>query len=76
MLPFFKDISPYYQGWVSLIIGIILVLGALDKLNFLQDILNMFLIVAGAVLIIWGLHATKLLHALQNLKASMNNKKE
>ena len=44
MLPFLKDVSPYYQGWVALLIGTVLLLGALDKLNFLQDILNMFLI--------------------------------
>lgn len=76
MLPFLKDVSPYYQGWVSLLIGVVLVLGALDKLNFLQDILNIFLILAGAVLIFWGMHKTNFLHALQNIKASMNNKKD
>ena len=74
MLPFLKNVSPYYQGWVALLIGTVLVLGALDKLNFLQDILNIFLILAGAVLIVWGMHKTNLLHALQNLKASMNKK--
>ena len=74
MLPFFKDVSPYYQGWVSLLIGTVLLLGALDKLNFLQDILNIFLILAGTVLIFWGLHKTHLLHSLQNLKSSMDKK--
>ena len=74
MLPFFKDVSPYYQGWVSLLIGTVLLLGALDKLNFLQDILNIFLILAGTVLIFWGLHKTHLLQSLHNLKSSMDKK--
>ncbi len=74
MLPFLKDVSPYYQGWVALVIGSVLLLGALDKLNFLQDILNMFLIVAGAILIFWGLHKTDLLRSLRNLRSSMNKK--
>jgi|GEM_PF-1215088 len=71
MLPFLKEVSPYYQGWIALLIGFILMLGALDKLNFLQDILNMFLIVAGFLLILWGLHKTNLLHTLRNLKESL-----
>ncbi len=67
---FFKNISIEAQGIFAFILGLVLILGTLGKLQILQGILNSVMILTGLVLLVWGLHATKGIDKLQNyLKA-------
>ena len=51
-----KNISTKHQGLLSLVMGVILILGALSKLGALQGILNTIMIAVGGVLLFWGLN--------------------
>ncbi len=62
----FKNISIETQGIFAFVLGMILVLGTLGKLQILQGILNSVMIVTGLVLLIWGLHATKGINKIQD----------
>lgn len=61
----FKNISIESQGIFAFVLGLVLILGTLGKLQILQSILNSVMILTGLVLLIWGLHATKGLSKLQ-----------
>ena len=63
---FFKNISIETQGIFAFVLGMILVLGTLGKLQILQGILNSVMILTGLVLLIWGLHATKGINRIQD----------
>jgi ABC-type siderophore export system fused ATPase/permease subunit len=62
----FKNISIETQGIFAFVLGMILVLGTLGKLQILQGILNSVMIVTGLVLLIWGLHASKGINKIQD----------
>ena len=62
----FKNISIETQGIFAFVLGMILVLGTLGKLQILQGILNSVMILTGLVLLIWGLHATKGINRIQD----------
>ena len=49
------------RGVLSLILGLILVFGALGKLGFLQDFLNMVMIIVGLFLLFYGVQTTNIL---------------
>jgi hypothetical protein len=67
---FFKNLSIETQGIFAFILGLVLILGTLGKLEILQGILNSVMILTGLVLLIWGLHATKGINKIQDfLKA-------
>ncbi len=66
----FKKISIEAQGIFAFVLGMILILGTLGKLQILQSLLNSVMILTGAVLLIWGLHATKGLNKLQDFVKS------
>jgi len=66
----FKKISIETQGIFAFVLGMILILGTLGKLQILQSLLNSVMILTGAVLLIWGLHATKGLNKLQDFVKS------
>ncbi|MDP3788709.1 MAG: hypothetical protein Q8Q60_05345 [Candidatus Chromulinivorax sp.] len=63
---FFKGLSVNVQGVFACILGLILILGTLGKLQILQSILNSVMILTGLVLLFWGLHATKSIDRIQN----------
>ena len=58
---FLRALSPVQQGFVALIIGFILLFGALGKLGFLQEFLNIIMIVVGIYLLIFGLDRSNIL---------------
>ena len=66
----FKKISIEAQGIFAFVLGMILILGTLGKLQILQSLLNSVMILTGAILLIWGLHATKGLNKLQDFVKS------
>ncbi len=64
---FFNHLSLQSQGMISLILGLILILGTLGKLQILQGILNSVMILTGLILLIWGIYATKGINKMQRL---------
>ena len=67
-----KNMSIESQGILSLMLGLILILGTLSKLQILQSILNSVMIFIGLILLIWGLHATK---GMNKMKLFFHSKK-
>ncbi len=63
-----SKVDPQQQGFIALLIGAILVFGALGKLGFLQDFLNLIMVVVGLYLLIWGLNASHLWKKIKNMK--------
>lgn len=70
----FKNISIESQGIFAFILGLVLILGTLGKLQILQSILNSVMILTGLVLLVWGLYATKGLSKLQEYLSSKPKK--
>ena len=65
-----KKMTVEVQGVLAFVLGLILILGTLGKLQILQGILNSVMILTGLVLLLWGLHATKGINKIQDyLKA-------
>jgi hypothetical protein len=62
-----KNISTKHQGLLSLLMGLILILGALSKLGALQGILNTIMIAVGAVLLFWGINKSGTVTQIQKL---------
>lgn len=60
-----SKLSNSQRGVVSLILGFILVFGALGKLGFLQDFLNIIMVIVGLFLLFHGLSATNILSKLK-----------
>lgn len=50
-----KNISSKHQGMLALLMGVILILGALSKLGALQGILDTIMMAVGGILLFWGL---------------------
>lgn len=65
---FLNKLSAAQKGFLSLIIGFILVIGALGKLGFLQDFLNVIMVVVGLFLLVHGIKATNILSKLKHFK--------
>jgi hypothetical protein len=63
-----SQINPQQQGFIALIIGVILLFGALGKLGIFQDGLNIIMVIAGAYLLLWGLNSSHLLKKISGLK--------
>lgn len=64
----FNKISQKQQGFVALALGLILFLGALGKLGFLQNILDLIIVVVGVYLLFWGLDKSNLWKSIRGLK--------
>lgn len=56
------------QGFIALLLGFVLLFGALGKLGFLQDFLNIIMVVVGIYLLVWGLEKSNLWKKLTSLK--------
>lgn len=54
-------LSNAQKGVISLVLGFILVVGALGKLGFLQDFLNIIMVIVGSLLLFYGVQATNIL---------------
>lgn len=67
-----KNMSPESKGMIASILGLILILGTLGKLNVLQSILNSIMIIVGLFLLIWGLNTSK---SFYKVKGYFNKKK-
>ena len=65
---FLRHMSTIQQGFVALIIGFILLFGALGKLGFLQDFLNIIMVIVGIYLLVWGLDKSNIWKKISNLK--------
>jgi len=63
-----NKLSTHQRGMLCLVLGFILVFGALGKLGFLQDSLNIIMIVVGLYLLFCGAQAINLMGKLKNLK--------
>lgn len=50
-----RHLSPVQQGFIALIVGFILLFGALGKLGFLQEFLNIIMVIVGIYLLVFGL---------------------
>lgn len=61
----FSFLPAAHRGFVSLALGLVLILGALSKLGFLQNFLNIILVVVGLLLVYQGLTKTNLLKKLK-----------
>jgi hypothetical protein len=68
----FKKLSSKAQGIFSLILGSILILGTLGKLQILQGLLNFLMILIGLILIVWGLNATQGITKIQEYLQQKN----
>jgi len=69
---FFKKMSPESKGVLASILGLILILGTLGKLNVLQGILNSIMILVGLFLLAWGLNTS---NSYSKVKNYFNKKK-
>lgn len=65
---FLRHMSPIQQGFIAVIIGFILLFGALGKLGFLQDFLNIIMVIVGIYLLVWGLDKSNLWKKIISLK--------
>ncbi|MCX5923985.1 MAG: hypothetical protein NTZ68_00970 [Candidatus Dependentiae bacterium] len=63
----FNKISQKQQGFVALALGIVLFFGALGKLGFLQDFLNIIMVVVGVYLLFWGIDKSNILKSIKGL---------
>ena len=52
---FLRAMSPVQQGLIALVVGLVLLFGALGKLGFLQEFLNIIMVIVGIYLLVWGL---------------------
>jgi uncharacterized membrane protein len=57
----FSFLPASQRGFLYLALGLILILGALSKLGFLQNFLNIILVVVGVLLVYQGLTKTNVL---------------
>ena len=69
---FLKKMSPESKGVLASILGLILILGTLGKLNVLQGILNSIMILVGLFLLVWGVNTSNGYH---KVKSYFNKKK-
>ena len=69
----FKKINPEIKGLIAFILGLILILGTLGKLQILQSILNTIMILVGSMLILWGLNSG---NGIEKIKALLHPKKK
>ena len=64
-----KNISPKIQGVIGIVIGLLVLFGAFISLGVLQALIHTVMLVAGIILLFWGLEKTEFLKDLK-----INNK--
>ena len=63
-----RNLSQVHQGIIAFAVGFVLLFGALGKLGFLQDFLNIIMVVVGIYLLVWGLDKSNLWKQIKSLK--------
>lgn len=63
-----NKLSNHQRGVLCLILGLILVFGALGKLGFLQDSLNIIMIIVGVYLLFCGAQSVNLMHKIKHFR--------
>lgn len=53
-----KNMSGESKGMLASLLGLILILGTLGKLQILQSILNSIMLLTGLILLFWGLNVS------------------
>ncbi|MFA5998614.1 MAG: hypothetical protein WC747_01175 [Candidatus Babeliales bacterium] len=64
----FNSIPEKRQGFIALALGVVLFFGALGKLGFLQNFLNIIMVVVGLYLLFWGVDKSHILKSIKGLK--------
>lgn len=65
---FLRNMSPVQQGLIALVVGLVLLFGALGKLGFLQEFLNIIMVIVGIYLLVWGLDKSNLWRKIMSFK--------
>ncbi len=65
---FLRKLSPVQQGFIALIVGFVLCFGALGKLGFLQEFLNIIMVIVGIYLLVFGIDKSNILKKINFLK--------
>jgi hypothetical protein len=63
-----RHLSQVQQGLIALIVGFVLFFGALGKLGFLQEFLNIIMVIVGIYLLIFGLDKSGIWKKINFLK--------
>lgn len=63
----FKNIQVKHQGFIALVIGLLVLFGSLGRLGVLQAFFHTIMIIAGLSLLLWGLDKSDLLKSLKKL---------
>ena len=69
----FNAVSIQTKSILACILGLILILGTLGKLQILQGILNFIIISVGLALILWGIHCNRGFCTIKDLMKKNNN---
>ena len=64
----FNSIPEQHRGFIALALGVVLFFGALGKLGFLQNILNVIMVAVGLYLLFWGLEHSNIWGSLRGHK--------
>ncbi len=67
----FEKLPVRIQGYIALMLGVILILGALGRLGIIQNILEMLLILTGLFIFFWGMKKSEV---YTQLKAIISKK--
>lgn len=60
-----KNISVKHQGFLALVVGLLVLFGSLGRLGVLQAFFHTIMIVAGLLLLLWGLDKSDLLKMIK-----------
>ena len=63
-----KNISPKIQGIIAIVIGLILLFGSFMSLGLFKALFYTTMLVAGVVLLFWGIEKTEILKDLKSNK--------
>ena len=65
---FLRNMSMVHQGLIALVVGFVLLFGAMGKLGLLQDSLNIIMMIIGIYLLVWGLDKSNVWKKITSLK--------
>lgn len=65
----FGKMPSIHQGFFAIILGFILLFGALGKLGFLQDFVNIIMAVLGIYTLVWGFDKSNLWKKIRGIRS-------
>lgn len=65
----FGRMSLMHQGLFAIVLGFVLLFGALGKLGFLQDFLNIIMVIVGLYVLVWGLDKSNLWKKIRGIRS-------